>query len=86
MILLIGKLSIAAGDFKGAQMTLSRRELIAYGAAGAVASLTVGTANSKMMSEEAKQTSVPAQVSSDRGPGNRGGRDVFRGDMTCGMI
>lgn len=60
-------------------MTLSRRELIAYGAAGAVTSLTVGTASSETMPQEAQRTSVPSQVSSDRGPENRGGLDVFRG-------
>ena len=60
-------------------MTLSRRKLIAYGAAGAVTSLTVGTASSETMPQEAQRTSVPSQVSSDRGPENRAGLDVFRG-------
>ncbi len=61
-------------------MTLSRWELIAYGAAGAVTSLTIGTASSETMPQGAQQTSVPSQVSSDRGSENHGGPDVFRGN------
>ena len=65
--------------FKGTLMTLSRRELIAYGAAGAVTSLSVGTASSETLPQRAQQTSVLSQVSNDRGSESHGGLDVFRG-------
>lgn len=61
-------------------MALSRRKLIAHGAAGAVTSLTTGAANSQTATaEESRQAPVPTQVSTDKRPENRRELDVFRG-------
>ena len=60
-------------------MAVSRRDLVTYGAAGAITSLVVGAAGSDTAQGQTESAAIPGQVATDRPPDVRGGLDVLRG-------